>query len=128
MDQNLPAKEKQPATSPAVRRAAQWLLYLSAAIWTVLSLVTWIRMSARFPEQPAAAALLAFLMLGNAAIFVWLGSALGKGRPWVYWLGALFLLVNIVLSVTDEFGFIDLLTMAIDLLVLGLMFFSWPRR
>lgn len=64
---------------------------------------------------------IALLMLGNAGAFLLAGLGLSKPRR-LTWLFALAVLaVNLVLTFTDQVGALDLITAAIDLVILGLL-------
>ena len=82
--------------------------------------------------QQSAALIVGILMVGNAGAMLVSGIGLGK-RSRLFYLFALgVLLVNLVLTVTDEFGLLDLLTGVLDLALLGLLItirdrYSAPR-
>jgi len=61
------------------------------------------------------------LMFGNAATMGLSGLAIGKPQKRFYYLAAAVLAVNVVLTVTDEFGIFDLVTLVIDLVLLGIL-------
>lgn len=64
---------------------------------------------------------IALLMLGNAGAFLLAGLALNRpGRlTWLFTLG--ILAVNIILTFTDEVGALDLITAALDTMIVGLL-------
>ena len=112
--------------------AARGLFFLMAAIWLLLGIISLARIAADNPDQFVTALVIAVLMLGNVGAWLLCGWGVGGGKKWAYWLALAVLAVNIILSVTDEFGLLDLIMLAIDLLLLGLLlagrkrFFSRP--
>lgn len=66
------------------------------------------------------AAIIAMLMFVNAAVLIWIGWGIGKGQRLYYYFGLLVLAGNIILTLTDEFGIFDLVTLilAAGLLIL----------
>lgn len=87
-----------------------WILSLCAALF-------WIVVAAASITRPALLGMsistmewvIALLMIGNAAVIVWLGHGLQKGRKLFYYLSLGYLLFNVVLTVTDDFGLLDLI-------------------
>jgi hypothetical protein len=49
------------------------------------------------------------------------GVGIGKRNKIFYYFAIVLLAINIVLTVTDEFGLFDLITLIIDLVLLGLL-------
>ena len=104
---------------PRAVRAAQILFYLNAAIWLVLGVSTLVRLASGESDQSTSMWVVGVLVLGNAAAMLLAGIALGKPR-WPFYAFALaVLVVNIVLTFTDQFGILDLLTLLVDLALLG---------
>ena len=60
------------------------------------------------------------LMVINAAILYWLGWGIARRRVFFYF-GIGYLLLNILLTITDQFGLLDLLTMLIDIVLVILL-------
>ena len=65
-------------------------------------------------------AIISLLMFINAAVLIWIGWGIGKGYRLYYYFGLLVLAGNIFLTLTDEFGVFDLITLilAVGLLIL----------
>ncbi len=113
----------EPDTTPALVQAAKALFYLLAVLWgalTVLSLVRW------FDHQSLpglTGILLAALMVVNTLILAGLGWGIGQQKRMAYLAGMIYLGLNILLTVTDEFGAYDLvvLVIAVGLLLLLLL-------
>jgi uncharacterized membrane protein (DUF2068 family) len=126
MDNNLHSKlgstpaqaiSKAP-TSVIVARA---MFFLNAAIWILFSILTLRR------THGSTAWIVAILMAGNAGAMLLAGWGIGKRQKWFYYLGIAVLAVNIVLTVTDEFGLFDLITLLIDVILLVLLLATRSR-
>lgn len=110
-----------PVGPPLAVRFARLLLYLVAGFWLVLGFAT-------LAEPAGLAALdgqfrwiVSAAMAANAAALAIAGWLLGLRRRSV-WLFALALLaVNIALTLTDQAGFYDWVTLALDVVVVGLL-------
>jgi len=100
---------------------ARALLDLNAAIWLLLGVMTVVQGTGGGLGGPAATWILASLTAGNAAVMLWFGLHLGKGGRYTGAFAVLFLLTNIVLTVTDEFGVFDLITLVLDGVILALV-------
>ena len=50
------------------------------------------------------------------------GFLILKGQPWAFILAILYVTINVVLSITDQFGWLDFLIMLLNLVLLGLLF------
>ncbi len=60
-------------------------------------------------------------MIGNAGAMLAAGIGIGRRRRLNYGFAFLVLAVNIVLTLTDQFGLLDVVTLVIDLILLGLL-------
>jgi hypothetical protein len=100
------------------------MLFLNAAVWLVFGVLSVFRAveggsSLRWMQS--------LLMFANAAVMVWFGVMLESGRNWVFFLAILYMALNVVLSITDQFGWIDALILLLSLIVLGLLFITRQR-
>jgi lysylphosphatidylglycerol synthetase-like protein (DUF2156 family) len=105
---------------PAAVRAAQALLIANAVIWLGFGVASFIRI-AELGAGSGTLAAVAVLMFGNAAAMLICGVGLGTRRRVFYWLALAVLIVNVVLTFTDQFGAFDLITLVIDLVIVGLL-------
>ena len=121
----MTSNPSRPSTPVILARA---LFYLNAAIWLLLGVVTVARGTSGGPGGPTAVWILAILMAGNAAVMLWLGLNLGRGGRRIYAFAVLFLLANIVLTVTDQFGVLDLITLILDGVILALVIGATVRE
>jgi len=116
---SAPARAISKAPTPVI--VAQAMFFLNAAIWMLLSVLTLRRM------HGSMAWIIAILMAGNASAMFLAGWGIGKRHKWFYYLGIAVLAVNIVLTVTDQFGLLDLLTLLIDVTLLVLLLATRSR-
>jgi hypothetical protein len=99
----------------------RFLFYINAGLWLILAANSILHMTQEYPGHMAMYAFLGVLMVGNAAAMLLCGWGLVR-YPWLFYpLGLVVLLVNIPLTLTDEFGFFDLVTLIIDLALLALL-------
>jgi len=95
--------------------------YLIALFWVVLGFNSLIRIQNHPANQPQISLVIAILMFANAAALLICGLGIASGKSWFYLLAIAVLAVNILLTVTDQFGIIDLLTLLLDLSLLTLL-------
>lgn len=69
----------------------------------------------------AGAAILGLLTAGNAAVMILCGAGLIKNYKIAYFFALPFVAINILLTFTDQFGCLDLGTLAIDLFILAFL-------
>ena len=67
-------------------------------------------------------------MFGNAAAMLWSGWAIGRQKMLFVYLAMIVLIVNLSLTVTDQFGLWDMITMLIDLVLLVLLVLASNRN
>ena len=99
----------------------QSLLYLNTAVWLLLGVLTLLRLSDNNVNQIVGISIIALLMFGNAGAMLVVAWLLGKRQKRFYLFALTVLLVNIILTFTDQFGMADLVTLIIDLVILGLL-------
>jgi hypothetical protein len=118
---------KSLSRTAALVAAARILFLLNAAVWIALAILTVTRMAGGSCGSPLAAWIMAALMAGNAVVMLWFGVRLGRAGRRTYVVAIAFLLVNIFLTITDEFGLWDGITLAIDVALLALLIASRSR-
>jgi hypothetical protein len=97
------------------------LFFINAGLWLILAATSILHMTQEYPGQMAMYTIIGVLMVGNAFAMFLSGWGL-VCYPWLFYpLGLVVLLVNIPLTLTDEFGFFDLVTLVIDLALLALL-------
>lgn len=99
----------------------QGLLYLNAALWVLIGGYTLWRMSVGGDLDGMSAIFVGMLMFGNAFILALAAVGLGERTRLTYLFAFLILLVNSLLTITDQVGWFDLLTLALNLLTLALL-------
>jgi hypothetical protein len=72
-------------------------------------------------SQPAVMLVVTVLVAGNTGAMLLAGWWLAAGRRWAYLFSLALLGANILLTFTDQFGILDLLTLLLDLFLLGLL-------
>jgi hypothetical protein len=103
-------------------RAAQALFLLMAAIWLVIGVATLARGDLGGGSGWVAALVVGALMFGNAGAYLLAGLGIGtRWRRLFFYFGLAVLLVNLVLTFTDEVGLLDWVTAGIDLVLLLLL-------
>ena len=109
---------------PAAVTAARWMFVLLGVIWLLFGAWSIIRMRVNGENLSSTMlAIMAMLMFVNAAVLIWIGWGIGKGQRRYYYFGLFVLAGNIFLTLTDEFGVFDLVTLvlAVGLLILLLV-------
>lgn len=106
---------------PRPVRLVQVLFVLDAAIWLAFAVATYLRILPGIPDQGAMTGVMAALMLGNAAALAVAGWGLGRQSLIFYFFAVAVLVVNIVLTVTDQMGLWDWLILALEAVMLGLL-------
>lgn len=81
-------------------------------------------MVGRYPGGSLAVWVIGLLMLGNVAAMLAAGLYLGTRRRSAWILAQTILAINILLTITDQFGLLDLATVLIDLVLGGYLIFT----
>ena len=119
---NLPNSDK-------LIQMGRWLFWLNAAVWLTFGIMSMVRIGSS-GEDTAVTTLwiIAILMLGNVAAFLWCSWAIQKQAVWYRFAVTAVLAVNILLTFTDQFGLFDFLTLLLDLILLGLVLVLHRQR
>ena len=83
-------------------KIAQALFILGAVIWILFSVISLIR----FPG--ASTSIVACLMVANAGMLLLIGWGLGTRQRRIFYMALAVLVVNVALTLTDDFGLYDL--------------------
>ena len=102
-------------------KTAQILFFVNAAIWLLIGVISMTRILASSSGQHITALVIAILMLGNVGAMLIAGIGIGKRNRWFYYFGILVLLINIILTITDQFGILDFVTLVFDVILLGFL-------
>jgi uncharacterized membrane protein len=104
-------------------RAVQSILALDGLVWTGMGIFSWVSQVEKYPNEEALYSLLALMMFGNALVMLLCAWLIGKRKKLFYLLTLAVMMVNLILTFTDQFGGFDLATLLLDMLVCGIMIF-----
>jgi hypothetical protein len=99
---------------------AQVIFYINAAIW-LFFLYLFISDQVT-PGDSISSWVIPILMVGNAIAMLVCGLGLRKRNRFFYYLAVVVIGINILLTLTDQVGLFDYLTLLIDLMLLILLF------
>ena len=100
------------------------LFFVNAAVWLTFGALSVFQ----FLDDGSRTRLVyAVLMIANAVVMLWFGGIIITRRNWIFFLAILYVAVNVVLSITDQFGWIDALILLLNLVILGLLFITRQR-
>jgi MFS family permease len=124
-------KNKPSPKTPVQITLAQVLFFLNAAVW-LFFLILFLSDQVS-PGDSISTWVIPILMVGNILAMLVCGIGLGKRKRRMYYLSLAVILVNIILTVTDQVGLFDYLTLLLDLVILTLLIasykaFSHPSR
>lgn len=103
---------------------SQAMLFLNALVWLVFSVLGIVRFAAGANNWRL---VLSGLMLANAVVMFWLGLKIVSARAWIFTFAILYIALNAVLSITDQFGWFDLGILLLNLIILGSLFVARRR-
>ena len=109
-----------PAKIIELKKVAQALFMLNVVIWVILGILSLARIT-KSPVGTITRWVIGILMFGNAGAMLLSAIGIGRGGRAFYYFALAVLAVNIVLTFTDQFGVYDLLTLIIDVILLGLL-------
>jgi len=101
-------------------RTAQVLFFLNSLIWLAFGIYTLFGMAGRYPNQ-ITLYVVGIMMLGNFGAMALSGILLGRNNKWFYYFAMFILVINILLTFTDQFGFFDYITLVIDFVLFGIL-------
>lgn len=102
-------------------RITQVVLILNAGIWFCFSLWYFFRFQEKFADQLIGFLIVAFLMLGNACVFLFIAWAITQKFRWIFSFAIVYTVLNAILAFTDQMGFYDFLALLIDVILLILL-------
>jgi hypothetical protein len=103
-------------------KLTRYLFFLNAAVWLVFGILSLLLRA--LDNGSLARWVITVMMLANAAVMLWFGVKIVAGQNWVFFLAILYMALNVVLSITDQFGWIDALILLLNLCLLGLLFLT----
>ena len=105
-------------------KLTQGLFFLNAAVWLLFGVLSLLR---AIDEGGLIRWTYTILMIANAVAMAWFGTMIVGRRNWVFFLAILYVAINVVLSITDQFGWIDVLILLLNLCLLGLLLITRRR-
>jgi hypothetical protein len=104
-------------------KITQGLFFLNVLFWLVFAVANadwWIFTNSE-PNHVEVGVIMALLMLGNAIAMLIGGLGLGTRSKLLYLFAVLVIAVNIILTFPDQLGVYDFITVALDIIILGLL-------
>ena len=105
-------------------KLTQVLFFANAIVWFLFGVMGLIRV---IEAGSMLRWILAIMMMANAAVMLWFGVTIVDGQAQVFFLAILYTALNAVLSITDQFGWVDFLILLLNLCLLGLLFVTRHR-
>ena len=106
-------------------KLTRYAFFLNSAVWLAFGVASLLS-RALFDGSPLHW-VITVLMIANAIVMLWFGVKIVSGQKWIFFLGILYMALNVVLSITDQFGWIDALILLLNLCLLGLLFITRQR-
>ena len=100
------------------------MFFVNAIVWGVFGILSLLQAA---EGGSSLRWMISILMLANAVVMGWFGVMIVSGRNWVFFLAILYMAINVVLSITDQFGWADALILLLNLVILGLLFVARQR-
>ncbi len=104
--------------------AAQALFVLNAVIWLIFGIAGILRLNNGSSTPAIVLWIVIILMFGNVGAMLLAGYWLGTRSRWAFFFALAVLVINLLLTFTDQVGMFDILTALIDLGLLGLILFD----
>jgi hypothetical protein len=113
------SSQEEPVQILVSVRIARWLFALLGVIWLVIGIWSLARINSSVGGMILV--IIAVLMFIDGAVLLWIGWGIGRGRRLYYYFGLLVLAGNIFLTLTDEFGALDMIVLIIAACLLVLL-------
>jgi len=101
------------------------MFFVNAAVWLAFGIAS--LLSRALVDGSLARWVITIMMFINAVVMFWFGMKIVGGQNWIFFLAILYTALNVVLSITDQFGWIDALILLLNLCLLGLLFVARQR-
>ena len=108
----------------SILKTTQIMFFLNALVWLVFGVLSF---SLALNGVSDWRFVLSLLMFINASVFLGFGFAIRTGHPRAFFLAIIYVAVNVVLSITDQFGWLDFLIMLLNLVLLSLLIITRQR-
>lgn len=113
--------DNKPNRSFDTMRVTQFLLGLEGLIWAGFGIISLQNMTEKYPDQTSLYGLIALMMFGNALAMLLSAWLIVKRKRIFYLFSLVILLVNLLLTFTDQVGTFDLATLILDLIICGIL-------
>ena len=100
------------------------MFFVNVLVWLMFGVGSLIR---AVEEGSTLRWVITFMMIANAAVMFWFGVVIVNGQKRIFFLAFLYIALNVVLSITDQFGWVDALILSLNLILLGLLFVTRQR-
>lgn len=101
------------------------LFFVNAVVWLTFGILS---LAIRaYNDGDLARWVITILMLINGLVMIWFGIMIVRGGSLVFTFAIIYLSLNVVLSITDQFGWVDALILLLNLCLLGSLFFARYR-
>ncbi len=114
-------KRKSKRYSPVRRDIVRILFFLNALFWLGFSIYVVLDMINNL--NLSSAIFVGIFMFGNAGLMIWSGVLLSRPQKWGYYFALIIILINIFYTLSVQFGFLDVITFVLDLIILLLLIF-----
>lgn len=104
----------------SLSKIGQILFWFNAAVWVVFGIFGLAWLGNWTGTQFYVMLVVAILMLGNAVVLAWFGWMVDREPPRYLRLALFYIFINLVLSLTDQFGLADLLYVVYCLVLFAL--------
>jgi hypothetical protein len=105
-------------------KLTQALFFVNAVVWLIFGVLS---LFLAVEVGTGTRWVISLLMIANAAVMFWFGRMIVSGRNKIFFFAILYIALNVVLSITDQFGMIDALILLLNLCLLGLLFVTRQR-
>lgn len=95
------------------------LLYFKGIIWLSLSVFYFLNQAQ--PQENLTFYFIALFLFFSALIYFALGKFWNPQNKKSFWLTTLFIVANLILTVTDQMGAVDWFSLITDVLILGII-------
>ena len=109
----------------SILKLTRTAFFINAAVWFAFGVSS---LLFRAPDGGSVARwVITIAMIANAIVMIWFGVMISSGRAWIIILAILYMALNVVLSITDQSGWIDAIILLLNLCVLGMLFVTRHR-
>lgn len=108
-----------------MQKLTRTLFFINATVWLAFGVASLLFRA--LDGGSLARWVITIMMIVNAMVMILFGVMIVSGRNWIFFLAILYMALNVVLSITDQFGWIDALILLLNLCILGMLFVTRHR-